>query len=1240
MLHRFITLRPGEKNLVLSLFGLSALVGLARTFTAAAAFSLFLGDYGAGQLPYVYLATSLAVMGLTAFYLRLQKGLSFLHLTGTALAFLAAMLLAQRLALHGPGASWVVMALPVWFGIENALLGQVFWSLANRLTDVRQSKRLFGIIGTGEVLATVIGGLLIQVIVTYWSSEDLLWLSLGAVSLLYLGSRPLARQASAGSSPGPGPAAGGGEAPEPARPLFKDPYILLIAAVSMSSMVAYYFVDNLFYFGASERYPDSEALAGFLGLFSAAVAVATLGFRSLGLGWLLNRFGVRTALLAIPAVLLVCAALVFGVTWAEAPVVVVFAVTTLTKLLDKVGYSLTSTSQMILYQPLPKEQRTRAHAAVDGIAQQFGAAGGALLLLLITQVFPPGQREIAGLLLLLVMAWIAAASVLGKRYQETLVAALGKRRFCGGAQWDCDRQCRTLLLRCLQSPNPAEVVYALELLAESPQAPSPREQEQIFALLDHPAEEVRLEVLSHIRQRGLDLPMDRIEGHIAHERTPAIRAQALRLYAELAGSDAVDLVLPYLDDANETMRRGAMVGLLRSGGMRGVLRAGAALLQCIGAESAAQRRFGAEVIGEVGVREFYDPLEDLLRDPDTTVRRAALAAAGRLANPRLWPRVLDNLDQPAVHAAAVSALAHPDPGLTPLLERRFADYPSRAVRLGVIQAYGRVCTAHSARALLRKIDLADRELVFHALRGLHRCRQPAEVANLPAAQAQLERALELELEAAHWLRGTRATIAAAPALRPLAPAAEHAFQQSCERLFLLLALEFEPKTVLRARDHLLAADARDAGADQRAYALETLDNLLPRELSPRLLPLLDPSAEAAAPAEAASWIDEALHATLRWRLDWLLAALLHTAFKGGQRLPEPHLEALLDHPEPLVRELGVVLFWRAERAGFRRRAAHLRQDPAAQIRALVQTLEPLELEPPLYPLFDKVVALKGVEIFSALDASLLAKIAPRAEEVQAGADELLIRQGAQEDFLFILLHGEVEVQRGPHAITRLGPGEIVGEFALIDQAPRSASVHTLKPCRLLRLSRATFSELLAEEPAIGRGVIRVLCRRFRRLMSHPASPRTRPRLSADPAPPPDRLLGIDRILLLKAVGLFQHAPLGVLGELSTQMQAVRVAAGETFIHKGEWGDCLYLVAAGEAEAFDGDQHLGLLREKDVVGELAVLDAEPRSASVRAVSELMLLRLDRGALNELLAEHTEIVQGIIRELARRIRSLLA
>ena len=72
---------------------------------------------------------------------------------------------------------------------------------------------------------------------------------------------------------------------------------------------------------------------------------------------------------------------------------------------------------------------------------------------------------------------------------------------------------------------------------------------------------------------------------------------------------------------------------------------------------------------------------------------------------------------------------------------------------------------------------------------------------------------------------------------------------------------------------------------------------------------------------------------------------------------------------------------------------------------------------------------------------------------------------------------------------------------------------------------------------------------------------------------------------------------------------------------------------------DGAQDLKHLKSKSVFGELAVLDPEPRSASVTAISDAHLLRLDREAFLELMAGNMEVVRGVLSVLCDRIREKL-
>jgi len=77
--------------------------------------------------------------------------------------------------------------------------------------------------------------------------------------------------------------------------------------------------------------------------------------------------------------------------------------------------------------------------------------------------------------------------------------------------------------------------------------------------------------------------------------------------------------------------------------------------------------------------------------------------------------------------------------------------------------------------------------------------------------------------------------------------------------------------------------------------------------------------------------------------------------------------------------------------------------------------------------------------------------------------EVIIREGDKGDELFIVLEGKVRVSRGEQTLTHLGPGEHVGEMALIRSVPRSASVTAVGPAELIAIRRADFFEILRKE---------------------------------------------------------------------------------------------------------------------------------------------------------------------------------
>jgi len=129
----------------------------------------------------------------------------------------------------------------------------------------------------------------------------------------------------------------------------------------------------------------------------------------------------------------------------------------------------------------------------------------------------------------------------------------------------------------------------------------------------------------------------------------------------------------------------------------------------------------------------------------------------------------------------------------------------------------------------------------------------------------------------------------------------------------------------------------------------------------------------------------------------------------------------------------------------------------------------------------------------------------------------------------------------------------------------------------------------------------------------------------------------EKVALLRAVGIFAETPEDILAEVASLLKPLEFKAGETIIHKGDCGDCMYIIAEGRVRAHDGERTLNYLGVADVFGEMALLDAEPRVASVTATEDTRLLCLDQAPFQELMATRAEVVRGIVRVLNRHLRA---
>ena len=125
--------------------------------------------------------------------------------------------------------------------------------------------------------------------------------------------------------------------------------------------------------------------------------------------------------------------------------------------------------------------------------------------------------------------------------------------------------------------------------------------------------------------------------------------------------------------------------------------------------------------------------------------------------------------------------------------------------------------------------------------------------------------------------------------------------------------------------------------------------------------------------------------------------------------------------------------------------------------------------------------LRGVPVFSACTQKELARIAGAIERIDVRAGDVLVHEGARASEFFIILSGEAQVTRAGQFLVVLGPGRHFGELALLDPAPRNATVAMTSDGQVLVLTQAQFFTLLRDVPGLVKQLLTGLAQRVHSL---------------------------------------------------------------------------------------------------------------------------------------------------------------
>ncbi len=144
-----------------------------------------------------------------------------------------------------------------------------------------------------------------------------------------------------------------------------------------------------------------------------------------------------------------------------------------------------------------------------------------------------------------------------------------------------------------------------------------------------------------------------------------------------------------------------------------------------------------------------------------------------------------------------------------------------------------------------------------------------------------------------------------------------------------------------------------------------------------------------------------------------------------------------------------------------------------------------------------------------------------------------------------------------------------------------------------------------------------------------------------------QLTVIEKMMLIRQVPIFAELDAEDLEELAQIVEERRFEAGRDVFKEGDPGDAVYLIVKGDVTVFTGggdtgraEKVLNTLGAGACIGEMAVLDSAPRSATVRATSRTRMLRVPGEGFKRVMSERPEMSQAIVAELVRRMRGMMS
>ena len=867
--------------------------------------SLFLEQLGARNLPWVYIGTAVVIGFIILIYGKLTQLVSQKFLVPGTITFFIFNLLLFWWA-YKQDFVWFSAVFYIWVSIYSVLLMTQFWMAANIIYSSSQAKRVFGIIGSGGILGGIAGGGITKGLATTIGTDNLILVSVGILGIVVFIASIIHIKFSDDNSDGRITSAADLIEVDDNKTVYQSisesRHLQLIGIIISFGMVVSSLVDYEFNTIIENSYRTTDGRTAFFGSFFASMNMVSLIIQLFLTSFILRKFGIGVSLLILPITLLLGSASILF-----APVLWSAIFIKLSS--GSIKFSLDNSVREIVYMPIPMQIKMRVKPVLDMFTQRFTRGLAGLLIIFGTTFFDLNISHMAVASIIIILIWIVATLRIKKKYIDSIRSLLQNKNVKAehAALTNIDASTSSAIAESLDNQDGETVLYALTMLeSSSDRSLIPK----LKPLLSNSNPEIQQRTISLLTQIGDPTLVPEVEKLIEADNY-GIVSDAILYVCKFSEGDENDLFKTYLDSSDIRIKSAAVVCMANHSSeddLEEVQKFVDSLLSETGKDKILIRSELARSFAAIKPPSLiHDNLIDLLVDEEMIVRKAAIAASGKILNQNLVPNLINNLTDRITESSARRALVQYGSDVVDLLSEKLQNESENIeLRSSVARVLGRISDKKSVDALLNNLKHRSALLRYNIIKSLNKLHKSYDYLNIDSNV--LNQAILGEIHYYYILlriisdheEKEQKDIKTDLLFHTLRTRLNYSF----ERIFRLLSLSNDSSDIYRSYHAILQGDKT-----MKANAYELLDNILDVELKEIILLLIDnisdkqkvKESQKIFPIESKSFVEDVQD--LYFQADsWLKMAVLYTI--GSRKLNNLSsiAEDGLNSNDPYIRE--------------------------------------------------------------------------------------------------------------------------------------------------------------------------------------------------------------------------------------------------------------------------------------------------------------------------------------------------